>query len=269
MILLLFLLLLLPSACLALEVEPLRLELAIPAEQPTGGELEIRNPGDKSVEVRLSSGPYRFMQPNLKLPSCQDWLRFEPERFTLAAGATATVAYVISPPENLSMDAAAEYVGAIQVDQFAAEQGPKGKKEARVTIVPRLALPVYLMIRGRQKVQMELSGVRLEAQEGERKLLRIDTTLKNRGTVHTRPSGTFALFQGDGQVYRAGPLGKGLPLLPTASLTLTSYLPLPPPGPYRLVTTVEVPEGGDLLQKETRVEITEDGQVIQGGPDGT
>lgn len=252
----------LPYSALALEVEPLRLELAIPAEQPTGGGLEIRNTGDKSVEVRLSSGPYRFMQPNLKLPSCQDWLRFEPERFTLAAGATATVAYVISPPENLSLDAAAEYLGAIQVDQFPAEPAAKGAAEARVTVVPRLALPVYLMIRGRERVQVELSEVRLEAQEGEQKLLRIDTTLRNRGTVHTRPSGTFALFQGDGQVHRAGPLGKGLPLLPTASLTLTSYLPLPPPGPYRLVTTVELPEGGDLLQKETRVEITEDGGVV-------
>ena len=245
----------------AVEVEPSRLELAISPTEPTGGGLEIRNPGEKSVEVRVSPGPYRFLQPGLSIPSCQDWLRFEPEQFTLAAGATATVAYSILPPENLEQDAAAEYLAAIQVDQFPAEQAPKGEKEARVTVVPRLALPVYLMIQGREKVALELAAVELQVQQGKVKLLQLDTTLKNRGTVHARPSGTFALFQGDGQMHRAGPLGKGIPVLPGTSLTLTSYLPLPPPGPYRLVTTVEA-EGQDLLQKETRLEITGEGEVI-------
>jgi len=271
-----------PSVALAVEVEPPRLELAISPTEPTAGGLEIRNPGDKSVEVRVTPGPYRFLQPGLKLPSCQDWLRFEPDRFTLAAGATATVAYSIQPPENLGADAAAEYLAAIQVDQFPAEEsvrpeqavhpstnaqgerrveGPTAPK-ARLTIVPRIALPVYLMIQGREKVDVELAAVEPRVQEGKARLLRLDTTLKNRGTVHARPSGTFALFQGDGQMHRAGPLGKGIPVLPGTSLTLTSYIPLPPPGPYRLVTTLET-EGQELLQKETRLEITEEGEVVR------
>ena len=255
----------------AVEVEPSRLELKIPADQPTRGELQLSNPGQQPVEVTLSAGPYRFLDPKLKLPSCQDWLRFEPDRLTLGPGATTSVAYTVTPPSNLNVDTAGEYLGAILVDQLPAEAEKKPDGKARLTVVPRLALAVYVMIQGKERVEVELSGVKAGRFEGQKPrqgmrepppdLLRIDVTLKNRGTVHVRPAGTTALFDGEGHLYRSSPLGKSMPLLPTAVMTIPALLPLPPAGSYRLVTTIEVQEG-TVLQKETLFEVASDGTVI-------
>ena len=96
---------LLPQA-LAVEVDPPRLELSISPEEPTQGKLQVSNHSSKVVDVRISSGAYRFTQPGLKLPSCQDWLSFKPDRFTLAAGISTTVLYSVTPPSNVVEDTA-------------------------------------------------------------------------------------------------------------------------------------------------------------------
>ena len=247
------------TAC-AVEVEPSRLELTLSPEEPIHGELQISNHSSKVVGVQISHGAYRFPPPGLKLPSCEDWLSFKPERFTLAAGATTTVLYSVTPPDNLLQDPAGEYVAAIQVDQLPVD--PKDSKGNKITVIPRIALPVYLMIKGKEVVDLEISQVKVSTSQSSPKLLRMDSTLKNRGTIHLRPTGTFALFRSSGELVRAGPLGKSIPVLPSASLIIPSLLPLPAPGQYRLVITVE-PQAGKVLQKETSFEITEHGQVIQ------
>lgn len=256
---------------LAVEVEPVRLELTIPANQPTQGVLAISNPGSTAVEVRLSMGGYRFSQPGLNFPSCQDWLSFDPQTFTLAAGASTPVRYTITPPANLQVDTAGEYLAAIQVDQLPSQPGePRGAVESRVTIIPRLALPVYLQIQGREVKKVEISDLSVSLREAQMTpematpppdLIRIDVTLRNKGTVHARPSGTFALFGPEGELVRGGPLGRSVPILPAAELTLPSLQPLPPAGRYKLVLTVE-PYPGEMLQKESRFEVTEDGEVV-------
>lgn len=260
---------LLPTV-LAVEVEPTRLELKIAPGQPISGELQIANKGSKPVEVRLSTGPYRFLDPKLKLPSCQDWFRFEPARLTLAAGAATTVAYTVTPPSNLEVDTAGEYLGAILVDQYPTEEPVRPEQgerrvegptagSARLTIVPRLALAVYVMVEGKERVEVEVGKLTAEKLAD---LLKMTVALKNLGTVHVRPSGTYALFQEDGHLYHAAPLGKSMPLLPTGSMTVPSLLPLPPAGRYRWVLTVEVKEG-TVLQEETSFEVTPEGEVIQ------
>ena len=210
--------------------------MKIAPDQPVSGELQIANKGQKPVEVRLSAGPYRFMDPKLKLPSCEDWIHFKPVRLTLAAGAATSVAYTVTPPENLDVDTAGEYLGAILVDQYPVEPAAN----AKLTIVPRLALAVYVMVEGKERVEVEVGKLTAEKLASAPDLLKMSVVLKNLGTVHVRPSGTVALFQEDGQLYHAAPLGKSMPLLPTAVMTVPSLLPLPPAGRYRWVVTVEV-----------------------------
>ena len=246
----------------AVEVEPTRLELTI-ADQPISGELQIANKGRKPVEVRLSAGPYRFMDPSLKLPSCEDWLSFAPDRLTLAAGASTSVAYTVTPPENLGIDTAGEYLGAILVDQYPTDTpaDPEAAGKAKLTVVPRLALAVYVMVQGKERVEVEVDHLKAEKLASATGLLKMSVVLKNSGTVHVRPSGTYALFQEDGKLYRAASMGKSLPLLPAAAMTVPSLLPLPPAGKYRWVVTVEVKEG-TVLQKEASFEVTPEGEVV-------
>ncbi|MBI3322428.1 MAG: hypothetical protein HYZ94_01965 [Candidatus Omnitrophica bacterium] len=264
--------LLLSSSALALDVEPLRLEHSIPLDEPTSAELRVTNRGAKPVAVKLAAGPYRHFQPGLRIPSAQDWITLEPSFFTLAPGATSAVTVLFSPPAALSGDPAGEYLAAILVDELPAEEPPaQAEGSSRVSIVPRLALPVYLQVRGRERVEMEVSGLTadvaqpLAGAEGgvPAELLRVETTLKNNGTVHTRPNGTLALFDADGRIVRAVGLGKTPPLLPTATLTIPTLLPFPPVGRYKAVVTVQGLDGA-LLQREHHFEITEDGRVLSG-----
>ena len=261
------------SWAVAVEVEPSRLELKIPAGQPAHGELRISNRGHNAVEVRVSAGPYRFPNPNMKLPSCEGWFHFEPSRFTLAQGAATSVAYTATPPANLDVDTAGEYLAAILVDQYPAQTEqpatPPAGPQSRLTVVPRIALAVYIGIEGRDRVQMELGSPKARkiesgatgGKEAHPDLLLLEVPLKNLGTVHVRPSGTYALFEQEGHLYRTAPLGKSMPVLPGGGMTIPSVLPLPPEGRYRWVITVEVQEG-TLLQKEAAIEITKEGAVV-------
>jgi hypothetical protein len=277
-------------------VEPIRLELKITPDQPATGQLQLANKGKKPVEIALSTGPYRFLDPALKLPSCQDWIRFEPEKLTLAAGASTSVGYTVTPPENLGLDTAGEYLGAILVDEYPTEESggterPRDREterldpgvsqsvglsvsqsQSRLTIVPRLALAVYVMVEGKERVEAEITRLTAEklaseaggtgGREAAPDLLKMSVILKNLGTVHVRPSGTTALFEEDGHLYHTAPLGKSMPLLPTAAMTIPSLLPLPPEGRYRWVVTAEIREG-TVLQKESSFEVTPEGEVVQ------
>ena len=248
-----------PIAAQAVDVEPTRIEMKISEGQPAEGELRLSNRGHKPVEIRLSAGPYRFLDPKLKLPSCQDWFHFEPDRLTLAAGASTSVRYTVTPPSNLDVDTAGEYLAAVLVDQLPAESEKTSEGTARLTVVPRIALATYLLVEGRDRIEVEMEKVTVSRSPN---LLKMEVSLKNNGTVHVRPSGTIALFQEDNHRVRTVALGKSMPLLPTAHMTIPCFLPMPPAGRYRLVSTVEVREG-TVLQKETHFEITPEKNVKQ------
>ena len=253
------------ATAFAVEVRPARLELSIPADQITQGTFEISNHNSKAVEVRIAGAPYRFLEENLTFPSAQTWLSFEPSTFTIGAGSSTTVRFSIAPPQNVAFDTAGEYLAAVLIDELPlaepeiAEGATPGS--GHVTVVPRFALPVYLTIQGREKVDLEITEISLRSKETpSQRFLKIDTTLKNRGTVHARPSGHLTILQVTGETVFTSPLGKGLPVLPTGTLLLTAASPMPPPGKYKAVVTVES-QSETLLQKERLFELDENGKI--------
>lgn len=265
------------SPAFAVEVEPVRLELTIPPDQPTQANLQVTNHSSKAVQVRLSADQYRSFDPNLHLPSAQAWLHFEPDNFTLAAGVTSRVRLEITPPDNLLADSAGEYLAAILVDELPLNESTAEKQESRstITVVPRFAMPVYLEIEGRQLRQIQVQQVSVRGDPASKSVLQVATTLLNPGTVHVRPTGTIGLFLKSGGLSQAHPLGKSVPLLPGASLSIPTLIPMPPPGQYKAVVTVSATNiggsanlsGGDvgegkLLQKEVSFEITPEGEVL-------
>ncbi|MBI3333097.1 MAG: hypothetical protein HYZ93_03280 [Candidatus Omnitrophica bacterium] len=245
-----------PIAAFAVEVEPPRLELTIPADQPTGGSLEVANRSGKRVSVQVKTGGYRFLQPGLELPSAQGWFSFEPSSLILGPQSSTRVNYSITPPPNVAQDAAGEYLAAILIDERPAGESAAASG-SKVTIVPRFAMPVYLKIKGRELIQVEIGDLSLE---GDSSSLKVRTTLTNQGTVHIRPAGALTILEQSGKTVQTELLGKGLPLLPTARLEIPAAVPLPPPGRYRAVVTLETGPG-KLLQKEKAFEVTADRQV--------
>lgn len=255
----------------------MRLERTVPADQPSRGKIRVSNPSDRATRVRIQTGPYRAWQPEVSLPSAQDWFSFEPAQFSLPPGGSLEVAYTVEPPAQVAQASHAEYLAALLIDELPSAGGTPGarswkleagkEKESSITVVPRLAIPVYLLLEGRQRRQVELSGLTLETGPQTSgvpapPLLRAQTLLRNLGTVHVRPSGSLAIFKSDGTLVRAAPLGKSVPLLPTATLRIPVLLPMPPPGSYKAVVTVEV-QGEEFLQREATFAVTAQGRILQ------
>ncbi len=248
------------SAVYAVEVQPTRLELTVSLQEPYQGTLEVTNRASKAVEVRLSTGPYRYLEPGLKLPSAQGWFAFEPDRLTLAPGGSSTIHFVITPPPNVIDDTAGEYLAAILVDEFPVGGTASPEKErgsartgGKITVVPRYAMPVYLKIEGREILKLEIAGL-TPSIDNEKKLNKIEIALKNTGNVHLRPIGTLALFNAEGGIVLTQPVGKGVPILPTAISKIPTLLPYLSAGRYRAVVTME-PWEREMLQKEITFEI--------------
>ena len=251
----------------AVEVQPSRLELTISTDQPAQAKLQVINPSQKAVHVRIQTGPYRFLDPGIPMPSAEGWFSFEPESFILAPSATSEVTLHVAPPDNVARDTAGEYVAAILIDEMPADndERPAGEPRAKITIIPRFALPVYLMIQGRELIRVELAeaSVRSTAfslDKGGQPLLRAEAILRNSGSVHVRPTGTLTILHKEGGLYQAHTLGKSLPLLPGGRLTIPAVLPLPPVGFYKAIITIE-PNPGQMLQKEIPFEVTSQGEI--------
>lgn len=255
------------DAAFGAEVEPHRLELTIPTDQPTQGKLAVTNASPRSVSIRVQADSYRFLGEKPAVPSAQGWFSFEPQTLLLAAGATSEVAFHITPPANVMSDPAGEYVAAILVDELPAapDEHPGAQGQSHITIVPRFALPVYLILEGRELVKVEFPelSVKLVQSRLEEKapfLIRFEAVLKNEGSIHVRPIGTISILHEDGQPYQSASLGKSLPILPGEKLRIPALIPLPPVGRYKAVVTI-TPNPGEILQKEIPFEVTPEREV--------
>ena len=251
----------------------MRVQQSISLQEPAQTDLTLSNPTDRAVNVRMSAGVYRSFQPGLIFASAERWLSFDPPSFTLAPRASTTVHLHIQPAAAAAQDTAGEYLAAILIDQLPVEVSAAAAGSSTVTVVPRLAIPVYLQIQGRERIEVEIRNLFVSVDSSDSKeaedeetppapQLRIDATLKNRGTVHARPAGTYTLFNAqNGTLLRSVPLGRTFPLLPANDLKVPTWLPLPRAGRYRLALTLE-PGAGEILQKEISFEITDDGQIV-------
>ena len=246
----------------AVDVDPMRLELTIPADRPSRNVLIISNSGERTVNAHISPAPYRFLQTGATCPpSAESWFTFEPSKdVTLAPGDSKKITCIVTPPAIVRNDPHAEYVAALLVDELPAEEAQPAKNGAQITVVPRFALPVYLLIQDRKQVQAEITDLVLKpgATPG---LLRTETTIENKGTIHLRPSGTITLFQQSGHtVLQSTPLGKAVPLFPSSTLHIPAVVPLPAPGRYKAVATIYL-DPDRVIQKEKNFEVLPDGTV--------
>lgn len=154
-------------------------------------------------------------------------------------------------------------------DEEIAPSSSTVKASGKITVIPRIALPVYIQIKERSQARVELDEVSMKkAQEmtvgpsGEPapELIRFNVRLSNTGTVHLRPAGNYAVFKEDGSLLRSGSLGKSMPILPGSKLTIPMLLPIPAQGQYRTVITIDAGQE-KLLQKELFFEVNAIGEL--------
>ena len=257
-----------PVSALGVEVQPARAELTISAEQPTEGNFKLTNSSSRPVRVRIASGVYRSFSPGTSVPSAQGWLSFQPEELTMAPWTSSIIWYTVTPPPTIQQDTAGEYLAAILIDEFPEEEGnqanPSGAESpaanGRLTVVPRFAMPVYLKVKGKERVDVEISNLSLKPTKTP-ELFLVEISLKNQGTIHVRPGGSLVILDAGGNLLTTYPLGKTFPLLPSATMTIPAFVSLPKPGRYTALAMVDV-QGEEPLQKEVPFEVGSNGRLL-------
>ena len=261
------------SSALAVDVDPLRLELTGAPGQTVTGTLVLTNRGTNAVRVTARSGPYRYLftaqtiPPDdpaaQRLPSCEPWLTAAAPDDPVAAGATVALPYTVTIPENTGQQAVAEYVAALVIDDQPADPGPTPSSErapgaGTITIRPRIAIPVYLFLAGHEAPQGRIAAFQADAgpQPG---VVRLRLTLANDGPVHVRPNGSVLVSDSQGAVIARLPLGRIIPVFPRFQERVPLLLPLGP-GRYTAVATVDA-GGQEPLQQMVTFEVSRDGRV--------
>lgn len=259
-------LLLLTMPVFAVEVEPHRIELNLPAGKTSEASITVTNWLDYPVQINVKTDHYRqILTDNSippakgkgRLPSCEKWLKFEPNEFELSSTASIIVKCIIDVPAGTRE----EHVASILFDEkglittYEKEPGTPGNITLEVT--PRFTIPVYITPAGNETVSATISDMKVL--EGPTiGTIKTEITVLNNGTVHIRPSGNLVLMNSSGNIEKTIPIGECLPVFPNYKEKIPVYYPeMLRPDIYTAICTINIGEG-KLLQRRTRFRVTED-----------
>ena len=177
----------------------------------------------------------------------------------MAEHSAAEIAYTITIPAAAGQQAPGEYVAALLIDEQPAEESSAANTPGRgtITILPRVAIPVYVFLAGRETPKGRIVSLTADApQAGTTRLL---LTLVNDGDVHLRPTGSVLVTDAQGAVVARMPLGRTIPIFPRFQEGIPFLVPLAP-GRYEAAATVQFGES-DLLQHTLSFTVTADGRA--------
>ena len=256
-----------PPTAFAVEVDPLRLELTAAPRQTVTAALTVVNHREEPVRVTARTGDYRYMLTaqtvpprdpvRQRLPSAREWLSLEPAELPLAPHASGTLTLTVTLPAEAGQAGAGEYVASLLVDERPEQTTPAGEGTSTITVVPRVAVPVYLLLDGQTpKGRVAAFAATAGPQRG---LVRLLLTLANDGAVHLRPTGTVLIADDRQEVVHRTGLGRTIPIFPQFQEGIPILVPLAA-GRYSAVATVDL-GGGELVQRELAFVVSDDGRV--------
>lgn len=269
----------LATPALAVDVDPLRLELTGAPGQTLSGTLTIANPKSEPVRIAAQAGAYRYVftahtiPPNgapARLPSCESWITLPAEALAGAPvpeRSAIDLTYTITIPETAWQ--AGEYVAALLIDELPAEASAEAPAEASaeapaegsdrstITIRPRIAIPVYVLMGG---LNADGRIAAMSADTPQAGTTRLLLTIANDGPIHIRPTGSVIISDEQGAVVSRLPLGRTIPIFPKFQEGIPFALPTMIPGRYQAVATVQI-GASNLLQQTLAFMVAEDGRV--------
>jgi len=250
----------------ALEIEPARIELTLASGESTSIKIKATNWLDYPVKINVKPDYYRYVLTDnsippstgkKELPSCQDWLKFEPSEFELSPKASMYINCAITVPEGVEQ----EHLASILFDEEALvttyEEHPGESGNITLQVVPRFTIPIYIAIKGKRMISAEITDMKVI--EGPTiGTIKTEITLHNKGTVHLRPSGNLIFMDSEDNIVETVPIGECLPIFPNYKEKIPVYYPeMLESGNYTAICTINVWED-KLLQKRASFRVTDD-----------
>jgi len=252
----------LAPAFASIEINPLKIELEASEGKTYSGYITITNHGLENTEISLSPGDYRYMLSDNAiypksnrsefLPSCKNWITFNPDRINLDKNATQQIAYTVKVPADAMAN---EYVSSILIDEepqpSLVEQDKSG--QVRIKITPRISIPVYIAIEKYLEYSCAISDFTATVSDKE-KSVELVVILENNGTAHIRPVTKLVILDGFGTLENKISMGKSLPIFSDFGEKLTTTWKPKFKGKYTAVATVDIGTE-NLIQKSITFEV--------------
>ncbi|MCL1972517.1 MAG: hypothetical protein FWG57_05965 [Endomicrobia bacterium] len=236
------------SAENSLTIIPIRAEITIEAGGYYENEYSVTNNYDGTVDVRVSVAKKESYVGNKDI-SLDSWLFVDTTTFTLQKGETKSVPYRIQTSTHMTGNISGQV-------SFTTKPPDNEMMQARTT------LPIYVNIRGTEKIDFRILSVKVEFNEYIGKIIGA-LTVQNKGNVHIMPRGSFFISKGKNKIY-SGPVREGLVIFSgTTRGDFEFQIPKGitfAPGNYKMHITIGAK--GKEVKKTVKVTVDKDGKMI-------
>ena len=241
------------SAVLKISLPKVELELAPGERYP--GEVEVENPTDKQVDVKVYvedwvykpdvSGQKDFGPAGTMARSASKWITYAPSDVKLAPFSKQTVHYTVTVPAeatggNYSVLFFESMIGAIP---------DPAKEGAFVRVAGRIGSLFYVRIKGAIDRQGDVSLVKVWPPSGNAPM-EIETTFKNTGNVDVTLGGNLLVMDAKGAVVGRGDLAKMYTQPGLSGTRKTQWVGRLAKGVYDLLLTYDMGSGKAIVKEE-------------------
>jgi len=243
------------------QIDRAKIRVIMPPGWSDGGVITFTNKSDQPLKVKVyigdwyysdSSGAKNFVPPSTLANSCAEWIKFYPTEFTVSAGGSQKVNYVVGiPPDAIG--------GHYAVLFFEVQTGTQWNQEngVMVNVYHRLASLFYVEPEGTIKREVKITDLNIKTSGSE---IELEAIFENSGNVDINTKGTFDIIDEKGFVFSRGEFNE-IFTLPQDKVKIKAKGTLEGlvKGKYDIVLTFDLKPG--IFVKEYELVLSDQGKI--------
>lgn len=234
------------SAFAGLAVEPAVVNFSADIGAVCENKYKVTNTEDIPVTVKVTKEDWKNSYDNNEFVTVDKWLELSSKEFDLAPGCSAEFPFKVMTYEGMSGSVSGMVVFSVQ----------KGMIEMS------MKMPVYITIRGTEKVKFDISSIYVARNEATGGIY-YGITVKNDGNVHIRHKGSIALYDKDTNLVSSIYIGETYPTYSKTERQFNGILAekgVLKNGKYKAVFKIEA--FGKKVEKKVKIKITKNGKFV-------